>query len=764
MAILKDRLPLVSDLLKNYQKPVEFNRQAMINNAVLQKIELKLYSTLGTSEMYKWLPEWGVRKGNLFIAGDQSIVLKTHKISKYSIIKEYKILNSLLKEGIEILSNASKMKKEKETNFSSSDIPISQCLIKAQKLFDNLIITHPYDKKHSEILYFGEIINAHTLNPIAINNINGPISNFYSCYDSPKSPLLEFYEQCNDISKETAITELVNLFDIKKDLVTLPKINKRNGIFEKREFHTSKIQFIDEFLIFNSKTNTFLFEISYFSGLRILEPTVYWSKRGAENKKAFKLPTSKRFPLFNLNFIEQNPNAIIVLTDQLYDANQRTNCLNIKDFIWTSFYGWKDGVSRVDWSPLKNRVVYYIIEKPQNIKEKEKYEMAFEIYKHLKNITSNLEFIDMKFDQNNKLKANYDISIESLIQKCKSYGINTDCIESKKSSTEKENNLFTLENQKELKEVEYLIEPIIQKGSLSLMYANPGVGKTWLALYLAACNTHKTTIFKRWNVNIPGKSLYIDCEMGKEGIMRRLKSISKSFIEKNSISENLFIKSVNKEFLDLAEEKDQGKIDKLIIEANKLGDIRKELTLVILDNLLALTGSESASSWKKLYVWLKELQENGISVIIIHHANKEGAQRGTDVKVASVDNVFRIQHEKASSRNALGMSIHIEKGRDIYGKNKEPIHVEFNPNSKQPKWKVLKPSKTIDNSKIENLIKSVMDSEDFDSMTDIQIAEAIGMNINTFKRDKKKLGFPIRNYKKTKNNLEKTNSEPSLTR
>ncbi len=165
----KDNNPQASLGFEYYNAPTDFNRYAMIDKAVCQKIELKLYSTLGTSEMYKWLPEWGKKVGHLFVAGDQSIVLKTHKVSKYSIIKECKQLNSIFKESLEILFNAFQVQKAQE--FLINDInafkeQTSAQLANAQNVIHNYITQTNSINIHPQILFFGTIINSYTLVPI----------------------------------------------------------------------------------------------------------------------------------------------------------------------------------------------------------------------------------------------------------------------------------------------------------------------------------------------------------------------------------------------------------------------------------------------------------------------------------------------------------------------------------------------------------------------------------------------------------------------
>lgn len=52
---------------------------------------------------------------------------------------------------------------------------------------------------------------------------------------------------------------------------------------------------------------------------------------------------------------------------------------------------------------------------------------------------------------------------------------------------------------------------------------------------------------------------------------------------------------------------------------------------LVLDNLSALTsgGREDAGSWAEIKQWLIQKRPDGIAVLIIHHAGKNGSQRGS---------------------------------------------------------------------------------------------------------------------------------------
>ena len=203
--------------------------------------------------------------------------------------------------------------------------------------------------------------------------------------------------------------------------------------------------------------------------------------------------------------------------------------------------------------------------------------------------------------------------------------------------------------------------------------------------------------------------------------------------KKVSLSINFRWKSVKSDMLNIADEQDQKTIDGYIQMARQEGGT--PVSLLVLDNLSTLTAfADSAKSWASLFLWLKKLKEQGCGVLLLHHANKEGGQRGTSVKTATVDNVIRLEQGKTSNVNALSMTVHIEKGRDIYGVAKQPISIELNPQSKNPAW-----SCTAATMSKEDKDKFIIAATLNKTHSIKEIAECLGVAEPTVKAWKKKL-------------------------
>jgi len=93
--------------------------------------------------------------------------------------------------------------------------------------------------------------------------------------------------------------------------------------------------------------------------------------------------------------------------------------------------------------------------------------------------------------------------------------------------------------------------------------------------------------------------------------------------------------------------------------------------LLIIDNLATLcrVGNENeAESWLPVQEWILHLRRRGISVLLVHHANKSGAQRGTSSREDVMDTVIALRPAKDHSiEDGTRFEVHLEKARGIAG-------------------------------------------------------------------------------------------------
>jgi len=224
----------------------------------------------------------------------------------------------------------------------------------------------------------------------------------------------------------------------------------------------------------------------------------------------------------------------------------------------------------------------------------------------------------------------------------------------------------------EFKPREYILEPIIQTQGTTMLYSKRGVGKTYLALGIA-CAVAAGTRFLRWVAPKPNKVLYVDGEMPGVTMRERLAGIIGAMnmppdaANLNIITPDLQVQAIPNL---------SGSIGQQMVE-----DEIRDSKLLVLDNLSTLcrAGKENESdSWIPVQEWVLSLRRKGISVLMVHHAGKNGAQRGTSSREDVLDTVIALRHPSDyGPEQGARFEIHYEKARNTAGIQLEPFEVQI---------------------------------------------------------------------------------------
>lgn len=182
--------------------------------------------------------------------------------------------------------------------------------------------------------------------------------------------------------------------------------------------------------------------------------------------------------------------------------------------------------------------------------------------------------------------------------------------------------------------------PWLRAGSLNMVYARRGLGKTFFALGLVTALIQGNDFLNWKNKNRTGV-LYIDGEMALTDVRTRLQM----FLPKLKDTEPLEL--LSHEELYLTEERDLILTNREIIEHIKEYLLsNKDIKLVVLDNLSCLFPSldeDTRKDWMEVvHPFLIWCRNNNISVLIVHHANKKGEQRGSSAKEDILDIVIEL--------------------------------------------------------------------------------------------------------------------------
>lgn len=232
-----------------------------------------------------------------------------------------------------------------------------------------------------------------------------------------------------------------------------------------------------------------------------------------------------------------------------------------------------------------------------------------------------------------------------------------------------------------------ILSPIIPEQGLVMLYAPRGIGKTYVSLTIAYTVAAGSKMFNdKWSCENPCKVLFVDGEMPASVLQERLANmVSNSELELTP--DNLQIITPDRLPLgmcipDLSTNEGQQFIEKHL----------DGVKLLILDNLSALcrTGKENDSeSWIPMQGWLLSLRKREIAVLLIHHSNKNGGQRGTSKKEDLLDTVIELKKGKNyNPEDGARFEVHYTKARGFFGDDAKPFEAWLAEENRKTYWKV----------------------------------------------------------------------------
>jgi putative DNA primase/helicase len=215
-----------------------------------------------------------------------------------------------------------------------------------------------------------------------------------------------------------------------------------------------------------------------------------------------------------------------------------------------------------------------------------------------------------------------------------------------------------------------LLSPILSRQSLAMLHAKRGVGKTYLALAIGVAVASGTALLK-WTTPTARKVLYIDGEMPAAVVQDRLRSLSGGLTVDPENFRIINAESSDDWIPNLSTPEGQRWIEPDTDAAD----------LIIVDNLATLNryGKENeAESWHPMQDWLLGLRRRGKSVLLVHHSNKGGMQRGTSSREDILDVVIGLAHPPDyEPRQGARFIVTYEKARGLYGDDASSFEVSL---------------------------------------------------------------------------------------
>ena len=210
--------------------------------------------------------------------------------------------------------------------------------------------------------------------------------------------------------------------------------------------------------------------------------------------------------------------------------------------------------------------------------------------------------------------------------------------------------VLSLDDIQRLPPVQWLVQDLIPKGSLAMLYGEPGCGKTFIALDIALSVAHKA-VWHDYDVN-GGQVVYV----AGEGVGGLKKRISAWHIHNEMEQHAPFI--VIPTSIDLMADEDCGNLADTI-RAVATDDV----ALVIFDTLArSMTGDENSSQDTSVVVKaMDNIRESfGCGVLAVHHSGKDSSRkaRGSSAWLGAVDASIKVE------RLGETVSMTVEKQKD----------------------------------------------------------------------------------------------------
>jgi hypothetical protein len=210
-----------------------------------------------------------------------------------------------------------------------------------------------------------------------------------------------------------------------------------------------------------------------------------------------------------------------------------------------------------------------------------------------------------------------------------------------------------------------ILDPILTSRTLALLYGPRGLGKTFVALGLARAAAAGES-FLGWHATRPHRVIYVDGEMAADEMQQRLALYGPAPPTLEFVLADL----------------DEGPLLDLAYVDGQRRLMRDwgHPELVVLDNLASLAGLRTGDTdrWHALQRFLLLQRQLGRAVLMVHHANKKGLQRGSSRREDVLDLVMAMRRPVGwTPGDGTRFELHFEKARSLHGRAIEPIRARL---------------------------------------------------------------------------------------
>lgn len=410
--------------------------------------------------------------------------------------------------------------------------------------------------------------------------------------------------------------------------------------------------------------------------------------------------------IYNLHLIHNQKNDCIFIHDDI----SRTNVWKEKGV--NTWSGEISYVSKIDWEILKHRNVKYVFD-PTNLYS---CKIAMKLKIKFEKMATPLDLItyETHYEENKDFFSSSNLK-EKLFKICKlesyeqfynlvknNHGYNFDYYSKRKDIG---SYVRTLKDLSEIKvDRKFIAYPLFKKGELIVLFSAPGVGKSFVALDLSLMLARGGSWDERLSAKQRYKVFYIDAESEPDEFEQRIKWL----IDGNYGSDIETLKYIK--WLCLL---DFNNVDEFYLSnaknREKINLLTKDVDLLVLDNLGKLAPSQYETNpnlWMEISLWISSLKKKGISVLLVHHENKNKNLSGTGKIAQNANLIIKLSiindnNNKSSTEDEI-VHFKIFKSRSLNGKEKESFSLFYKENNGKiertvilPKLKLLDVNKNL---------------------------------------------------------------------
>lgn len=266
-------------------------------------------------------------------------------------------------------------------------------------------------------------------------------------------------------------------------------------------------------------------------------------------------------------------------------------------------------------------------------------------------------------------------------------------------------------------------------GGLAMLYAPRGTAKTFCGVSLAA-SIVTTTPFMKWKILKACGVLYIDGEMPLTSLRERITGFlpNSPTAPLLTLSHEVFYRETERD-LCLSDEVHQN-----IILAHL--DQNPAVRVLIVDNLSSLTKirEDKGDDWREsVFPFLMKCRRRGVAVLLIHHAGKNGDQRGTGAREDALDITIKLSVADDSYKDGAYFRVDFTKARGVFGETVKPFTAKL---LKGPDGFFSWELKDVEESTDDRLMKLITETGGI-SVTDA--ADELGLSKGAISKAKKRL-------------------------